>query len=115
MDENKDSLSNLIEQRDVTEKELKALEIKFSRQRFQKASATERIQSISDELETLDKEKNLIASDRQTKYERRQKLSNVITDLTKTIENVSVEKIQKGSRSLKQRECLMRLKKKNEK
>ena len=95
MDENKDSLSNLIEQRDVTEKELKALEIKFSRQRFQKVSATERIQSISDELETLDKEKNLIASDRQTKYESSQKLSNVITDLTQTIENVSVEKNSK--------------------
>ena len=95
MDENKDSLSNLIEQRDVTEKELKSLEIKFSRQRFQKASAIERIQSISDELETLDKEKNLIASDRQTKYEGSQKLSNVITDLTQTIENVSVEKNSK--------------------
>jgi len=95
MDENKDSLSNLIEQRDVTEKELKALEIKFSRQRFQKASAKERIQSISHELEVLDKEKNLIASDRQTKYESSQKLSNVINDLTQTIENVSVEKNSK--------------------
>lgn len=95
MDENKDNLSNLIEQRDVTEKELKSLEIKFSRQRFQKASATERIQSISDELETLNKEKNLIGSDRQTKYESSQKLSNVITDFTQTKENVAVERNSK--------------------
>ena len=81
LDEYRDRLNDLIEQRDTAEKETKALEIQFSRQRYQKTTATERIQTISHELETLNKEKELISTDRQTKYGNTQDLEQVISDV----------------------------------
>ena len=88
LDEYRDSLNDLIEQRDAAEKESKALEIQFSRQRYQKTSATERIQAISQELETLKKDKELISTDRQTKYSNTQNLDKIISDFTNDLENL---------------------------
>ena len=88
LDEYRDSLNDLIEQRDASEKESKALEIQFSRQRYQKTSATERIQAISQELETLKKDKKLISTDRQTKYSNTQNLEKIISDFTNDLENL---------------------------
>ncbi len=88
LDEYRDSLNDLIEHRDAAEKESKALEIQFSRQRYQKTSATERIQAISQELETLKKDKELISTDRQTKYSNTQNLEKIISDFTNDLENL---------------------------
>tara|TARA_B100000035_G_scaffold313336_1_gene326820 strand:+ start:13200 stop:16694 length:3495 start_codon:yes stop_codon:yes gene_type:complete len=88
LDEYRDSLNDLIEQRDAAQKESKALEIQFSRQRYQKTSATERIQSISQELETLKKDKELISTDRKAKYSNTQNLEKIISDFTNNLENL---------------------------
>ena len=95
LDEFRDSLNDVIEQRDDTEKQSKALEIQFSRQRYQKATATDRIQVISKEIAELNTEKQLITSDRETKYNNTQELDVEISSITQTLEDLVTKKNHK--------------------
>ena len=70
IENSKEYLSDLLDQRELSEKQAKEIEIKFAKQRHQLDTANERLKQIDRDIETINQEKQLIENDRQLKINK---------------------------------------------
>ena len=70
IENSKENLSDLLDQRELSEKQAKEIEIKFAKQRHQLDTANERLKQIDRDIETINQEKQLIENDRQLKINK---------------------------------------------
>ncbi|MGA1657266.1 MAG: hypothetical protein ACO36C_04870, partial [Methylophilaceae bacterium] len=70
IENSKENLSDLLDQRELSEKQAKEIEIKFAKQRHQLETANERLKQIDRDIETINQEKQLIENDRQLKINK---------------------------------------------
>ena len=77
IENSKENLNDLLDQRESSERQAKEIEIKFAKQRHQLDTASERLKQIDRDIEAITQEKQLIENDRQQKI-------NKISSLEKT-------------------------------